>query len=191
VLVDGVDLKDIDTEQWHKYISVLQQDFLQYVFTDVEHNVSFGDVAHGDDKKLYDSSLKLAEASEFVAKLPYKDATVLNKWMEDDSGKKGTELSGGQWQRLALARSFYRDSPIVILDEPTSAIDALAESRIFGRIFAATNDKTVLTISHRFSTVKKADEIIVLDEGVIVERGKNAELLKNKGHYYNMFESQL
>ena len=191
VLVDGVDLASIETEQWHRYISVLQQDFLQYIFTDVEHNVTFGDIAHGNDEKLYDASLKMAEAKEFVDKLPQRDATVLNKWMEDEDGEKGTELSGGQWQRLALARSFYRDSPIVILDEPTSAIDALAESRIFSRIFAASNEKTVLTISHRFSTVKKADEIIVLDEGVIIERGKNAELLKKKGHYYNMFESQL
>lgn len=191
VLIDGVDLADITTAEWHKYISVLQQDFLHYMFTDVRDNVEFGDISRPGDKQRYDNAIKQSESKSFVAKLPNKDATMLNKWMEDEDGKAGTELSGGQWQRLAIARSFYRDSPFVILDEPTSAIDALAESRIFERIFNASNKKTVLTISHRLSTVKKAGEIIVLAEGEIVERGNHATLVTAQGQYFHMFESQL
>ena len=190
VLIDGVDLADINTAEWHKYLSVLQQDFLTYIFTDVKSNVEFGDIANPDDKQRYEVSTRQAEARGFIDKLPHKDTTILNKWMEDEGGEPGTTLSGGQWQRLALARNFYRDSPFVILDEPTSAIDALAEARIFQRIFNASNKKTVLTISHRLSTVKKADEIIVLDDGKIVERGVHAELVKSKGQYFHMFESQ-
>ena len=110
--------------------------------------------------------------------------------MEDDNGNKGVELSGGQWQRLALARNFYRDAPIIILDEPTSAIDALAESRIFKRLFAV-HDKTIVTVSHRLTTVQRADVIYVFDNGRIVESGTHRELVEKKGHYYRMFESQL
>jgi ATP-binding cassette subfamily B protein len=99
-------------------------------------------------------------------------------------------LSGGQWQRLALARNFYRDSPIIILDEPTSAIDALAESRIFKHLFA-DKKRTVITISHRLTTIEKADIIYMLQEGKLVEQGTHDELVKKHGAYYTMFESQL
>ena len=110
--------------------------------------------------------------------------------MEDNKGNNGIDLSGGQWQRLALARNFYRNSPIIILDEPTSAIDALAESRIFKHLFA-DQSKTVITISHRLTTIEKADVIYMLQEGQIVERGTHDELVKKKGAYYTMFESQI
>ena len=116
--------------------------------------------------------------------------TELNKWNEDDDGNPGTNLSGGQWQRLALARNFYRDAPVIILDEPTSAIDALAESRIFSRLFKEKN-KTIITISHRLTTVKKADVIYMMKNGKIVERGTCDELVAKKGEFYSMFESQI
>ena len=102
----------------------------------------------------------------------------------------GVDLSGGQWQRLALARNFYRNSPIIILDEPTSAIDALAESRIFRRLFRE-KDKTIITISHRLSTIEKADMIYVLKDGVIAESGTHQELVARGGVYVEMFASQL
>ena len=105
-------------------------------------------------------------------------------------GTSGVDLSGGQWQRLALARNFYRDSPIIILDEPTSAIDALAESRIFKRLLA-DKKKTIITISHRLTTVEKADIIYMFEAGVIVEQGTHAELVAKHGAYFRMFESQL
>jgi len=114
----------------------------------------------------------------------------VNNWMEHEDSTKGVNLSGGQWQRLALARNFYRDSPIIILDEPTSAIDALAESRIFQHLFADKN-RTVITISHRLTTVEKADTIFMLQNGKLVEQGTHGELVKKRGAYYTMFESQL
>ena len=109
--------------------------------------------------------------------------------MESDDGIKGVELSGGQQQRLALARNFYRDSPVIILDEPTSAIDALAETRIFKRLFAAKN-KTIITVSHRLSTVEQADVIYMLENGRIIEQGSHSELVKKRGAYWRMFKSQ-
>ena len=110
--------------------------------------------------------------------------------MEHDDGTSGVNLSGGQWQRLALARNFYRNSPIIILDEPTSAIDALAESRVFKRLLS-DKTKTVITISHRLTTVEKADIIYMFENGKIVERGTHDKLVAKKGAYYRMFESQL
>ena len=109
---------------------------------------------------------------------------------EDDDKTTATELSGGQSQRLALARNFYRDAPIMILDEPTSAIDALAESRIFKRLFRQTG-KTLIIVSHRLTTVEKADVIYMMERGKVVERGTHEELVAKKGRYYNMFESQI
>jgi ATP-binding cassette subfamily B protein/ATP-binding cassette subfamily C protein len=100
------------------------------------------------------------------------------------------ELSGGQSQRLALARNFYRDAPIMILDEPTSAIDALAESRIFQRLFRQKN-KTLIIVSHRLTTVETADVIYMMEQGRVVESGTHAELVAKKGRYYRMFESQI
>ena len=191
IAIDGVPMPDIDIASWHRQLSVLQQDFLQYLFTDVRHNVSFGDVSKSFSRDAYSRAIEDAEAREFIDGLPRKDKTLPSTWMEDDEGNGGTAISGGQWQRLALARNFYRDSPIIILDEPTSAIDALAEARIFRKLFDKKNKKTVVTISHRMTTVEKADKIIVLDGGQIVEVGTHAELVKKKGHYYTMFESQL
>jgi ATP-binding cassette subfamily B protein/ATP-binding cassette subfamily C protein len=191
VTLDGQSIEDLDLASWHKNISVLQQDFEHYIFTDVEHNVYFGDVSHPFDKDLLTDSLKKAEADTFTDKLPNKLKTYPSPWMEDDDGNKGVDLSGGQWQRIALARNFYRDAPIIILDEPTSAIDALAEARIFKRLFARSNERTVITISHRLSTVQKADSIIVLVDGRITETGTHQELVKQKGDYYKLFESQI
>ena len=109
---------------------------------------------------------------------------------QDNDEATATELSGGQYQRLALTRNFYRDAPIIILDEPTSAIDALAEARIFKHLFAA-KDKTIITISHRLSTIQKADVVYMMQDGKILERGTAKELIERKGAFYTMFESQL
>jgi ATP-binding cassette, subfamily B, bacterial len=191
LMLDDVPLSNISVQSWHKQLSVLQQDFEQYVFTDIKNNVYFGDVSSPPDNARIADALRQAEAQGFIDKLPQKLKTYPSTWMEDDEGNKGTALSGGQWQRLALARNFYRNAPVIILDEPTSAIDALAEARIFNRLFAKSNQKTVITISHRLTTVEKADLIVVLQEGSIVERGTHAELVAKKGAYYTMFESQI
>ncbi len=116
--------------------------------------------------------------------------TALSPWIEDEDGAPGVDLSGGQWQRLALARNFYRDAPVIILDEPTSAIDALAEARIFKQLFA-DKKKTIIAISHRLTTIKKADVAYMMQDGKIVEQGTCDELIVKKGAFYRMFESQL
>lgn len=190
VLVDGKDLATVDIASWHNYISALQQDYLRYIFTSVKENVYFGDVGRPFDQKRYTAAITNAEADKMIAKLPKKDDSYIITWMQHEDGTPGVSLSGGQSQRLALARNFYRDSPIIILDEPTSAIDALAESRIFKHLFAAKN-RTVITISHRLTTVEKADVIYMLQNGKVVEQGTHKELVANKGSYYTMFESQL
>lgn len=190
ILLDGVDLSEYDTASWHKQLGVLQQEFIRYNFATTGDNVRFGDVDSPYDPKRMQEALKLAEAEHFVAKLPQGADTYVNNWMEDSKGNKGVQLSGGQWQRLALARDFYRQAPIVILDEPTSAIDALAEARIFKHLFD-DKQRTVITVSHRLSTVQKADVIFMLEDGALVESGTHTELVAKQGRYVRMFGSQL
>jgi ATP-binding cassette subfamily B protein/ATP-binding cassette subfamily C protein len=190
VLVDGMNLKEIRIRDWHRQLGTLQQHSSPYDFASAKDGVIFGDVDRPYDEERYQNALAGAEAKSFVSKLPKGDQSLVNPWMEDEEGNKGVNLSGGQWQRLALARNFYRDSPIIILDEPTSAIDALAESRIFKRLLK-DKSKTIITISHRLTTVEKADVIYMLKDGKIVEQGTHAELIKKRGEYFTMFESQL
>lgn len=190
VLLDDEQLQHIEVASWHKLLGVLQQDFLTYDFATAKDNVHFGDVSMPLDPQRFDAALDKAEAHTFLDKLPKGvDNYVLN-WMEHEDGTKGVDLSGGQWQRLALARNFYRDSPIIILDEPTSAIDALAESRIFKHLFSE-KDRTIITISHRLTTIEKADTIYMLQDGTVVEQGTHKELVQKRGVYFTMFESQL
>lgn len=190
VLLDNTDLNDIAIEAWHKKLGVLKQDYLEYGFATARDNIYFGDVTAPLDNARLEQAIKRAEAKTFLEKLPKKLDSYVHPWMEDDEGNAGTDLSGGQWQRLALARNFYRDSPILILDEPTSAIDALAEERIFQHIFA-DKKRTVITISHRLTTVKKADVIYMLKNGEVVEQGTHDDLVAKHGEYYTMFKSQL
>lgn len=190
VLIDGNDMKDIRISSWHKHLSVLQQNYLEYQFATAKENIVYGDVESPYDQRNFDASMDRAEARKFLEKLPKGTDSYVNNWMEHDDGVKGADLSGGQWQRLALARNFYRNSPVIILDEPTSAIDALAEERIFDHLFA-DRKHTVVTISHRLSTIEKADVIYMLQNGKIVEQGTHAKLVKARGAYYSMFKSQL
>jgi ATP-binding cassette subfamily B protein/ATP-binding cassette subfamily C protein len=190
VLLDGVDMEKYDIASWHRHLGALQQDYLSYGFASAKDNVYFGDVSQPFDQARFDAALDRADARKFLEKLPKGVDNFVLTWMEHNDGTKGVDLSGGQWQRLALARNFYRDSPIIILDEPTSAIDALAEARIFKNLFA-DKKRTVVTISHRLTTVEKADVIYMLQDGRIVERGTHKELVAKRGAYYTMFESQL
>lgn len=190
ILVDGVDLREINVTSWHKLLGVLQQDAVRYNFTTARDNVRFGAVDETYTEERLMQALRAAEADKFTAKLPRGLDTYVNNWMEDNEGNKGTDLSGGQWQRLALARDFYRQAPIIILDEPTSAIDALAEARIFKKLFTQ-KDRTIVMISHRMSTIERADKIYLFEEGKMIESGTHAELKKAKKRYYRMFESQM
>ncbi|MEP6710299.1 MAG: ABC transporter ATP-binding protein [Candidatus Saccharibacteria bacterium] len=190
VLLDAQNLREISIDSWHRQLGVLQQDYLAYPFATAGENIYFGDVSKSLDNERLEHALDRAEARSFLKKLPRGLDNYVSTWMQASDGTNGVDLSGGQWQRLALARNFYRDSPIIILDEPTSAIDALAEARIFKHLFA-DKKRTVVTISHRLTTVEKADVIFMLQEGRIVEQGTHAELVKKRGAYYAMFKSQL
>lgn len=190
ILLDGTPLDDYDVSTWHRNLGVLKQDFIIYGFATAKDNVTFGDVSRPFSKKRFDDALEKAEARKFLEKLPRGIDNYIDTWMEDDEGNTGVNLSGGQQQRLALARNFYRGNQIIILDEPTSAIDALAEDRIFKHLLSS-KDKTIITISHRLNTVKRADVIFMLEDGKLVEQGTHKELVEKKGAYYKMFESQL
>lgn len=190
VLLDGTPLGEFSVASWHKQMGILQQQYLAYGFATARENVYFGDVSEPYDEARFSRAVDLAEARTFLEKLPKGFDNYVINWMEDGDGNKGVDISGGQWQRLALARDFYRNSPLIILDEPTSAIDALAEARIFEHLFAETH-KTIVVISHRMTTVKKADVIFMLKDGEIVERGTHDELVEKHGEYYRMFKSQL
>ena len=133
------------------------QDFVKYYFATIGENIAFGDVNKKPTESNIKTALKKSELDKVVAGLKYQRDTFIERWMaSDDDQATATELSGGQEQRLALARNFYRDSPIIILDEPTSAIDALAEDRIFNELFSSK--KTIIAISHRLSTIEKGGE---------------------------------
>ena len=189
VLIDGKRLTPRRVASWHRGIAVLGQDFLRYNFATANDNVWYGDVSRPKDEERMARALAQAEAIGFVSKLPQGGDTYVDKWMEIGDAK-GVDLSGGQWQWLALARNFYRDAPVIILDEPTSAIDAAAEARIFQNLFHQ-KDKTIITVSHRLSTVKKADKIFFMVDGNIVEQGTYDELVAARGAFYEMFKAQM
>ena len=190
VYVDDANLAEISSDDWHKYLGVLTQDSNRYAFATARDNILLGDVMHPVSNERFEAALDAAEARTFLEKLPKGLDNYVNQWIEHDDGTPGVDLSGGQWQRLALARNFYRNSPIIVLDEPTSAIDALAESRIFERLLKE-EDKTIITISHRVTTIEKADIIYMFEDGKIVEQGTHAELVAKNGQYVRMFKSQL
>jgi len=190
VMLDEQCLRDIAPESWHRFIGLLDQDFISYYFATIKENIMFGDVSKPSNTRDMAEAIDKAEFRDVVEKLNRGMDTYIQRWMANNTDEvSATELSGGQYQRLALARNFYRDSPVVILDEPTSAIDALAEARIFKYLFSS--DKTVITISHRLSTVQKADVIFMMKEGKLVEQGSYRELLAQNGEFVRMFESQI
>ena len=190
ITLDGVDLAEFSLDSWQKQLAVLQQDYLSYGFATARDNVFFGKVAKPFDQEAFDRALEKAEAADFVGKLPKGADSYVSPWMAHEDGTNGVDLSGGQWQRMALARNFYREAPIIILDEPTSAIDALAESRIFNHLFA-DKTQTLIIISHRLTTIERADVIYMLKDGRVVERGTHDELVAKKGEFFTMFESQI
>jgi ATP-binding cassette, subfamily B, bacterial len=185
ILLDGVDLNDWDIDILRSRIGVIFQNFVQYQFT-VGENIGVGDVAHLDDRKEWEIAADKGMATPFVKDLPAGFDTQLGKWF-----KGGRELSGGQWQKIALSRAFMRsNADILILDEPTAAMDAAAEMDIFDRFRSLTQDRMVVLISHRFSTVRMADKIVVMASGEIIEQGSHEQLLKAGGRYAHLFSLQ-
>ncbi|WP_310412156.1 ABC transporter ATP-binding protein [Chamaesiphon sp. OTE_8_metabat_110] len=185
ILLDGVDLQDWDVDVLRRRIGVIFQNFVQYQFT-VGENVGVGDIEHLEDRKEWEIAASKGMATPFIDVLPEKFDTQLGKWF-----KGGQELSGGQWQKIALARAFMRsDADILILDEPTAAMDAEAEMNIFNHFRSLTQDRMVVLISHRFSTVRMADKIVVMASGEIIEQGSHEQLLKAGGRYAHLFSIQ-
>jgi ATP-binding cassette subfamily B protein len=183
ILINGVDLRQLDPAQWYAHLGTLFQDFVQYKLT-VRDNVLFGDPSRTDEAAMVEAVRK-AGASELVRELPGGYDQILGTEFAD-----GEQISGGQWQKLAIARAFYQAAPVLIMDEPTSAIDAEAEFEIFTNLEAEYRDRTLILVSHRFSTVRNADRILVIEDGRIVERGTHDDLLAAGGRYAAMFTAQ-
>ncbi|MBX7194850.1 MAG: ABC transporter ATP-binding protein/permease [Sandaracinaceae bacterium] len=185
ILLDGLCLEAWDETALHRRIGVIFQDFVQYQLT-VGENVGAGDVLAFEDEARWTEAAEKGTALDFVRAFPNGFRTQLGKWFED-----GRELSLGQWQKIALSRAFMRkDADILVLDEPTASMDAEAEARIFARFRALTAERTAILISHRFSTVRMADTILVIEHGRILEQGSHAELLAKGGRYAHLFTLQ-
>lgn len=185
ILLDGLDLQEWDVDVLRRRIGVIFQNFVRYQFT-VGENIGVGDVDYVEDKNRWMSAAEKGMALPFIEHLPDKFQTQLGKWFKD-----GQELSGGQWQKIALARAFMRThADILVLDEPTSAMDAQAEFDIFNHFRALTKNQMVFLISHRFSTVRMADKIVVIEAGEVVEQGTHEELLQAQKRYATLFSLQ-
>jgi ATP-binding cassette subfamily B protein len=183
ILLDGVDLRDYSIEDLHSQIGVIFQDFMRYEMT-ARENIAVGDIKLAQNGAVYQAARK-SMADEVIEKLPKGYEQLLGLRFEG-----GVDLSGGEWQKIALARAYFRDAQLVILDEPTASLDARSEYEVFQRFAELTAGKTALLISHRFSTVRMADRIVVLENGKIAEQGSHSQLLTLGGRYAAMFELQ-
>ncbi len=184
ILLDGIDLREYKLEDLHHEMGVIFQDFMRYEMT-ARENIGVGRVEREHSQSEIEHAAEQSLAASVVAKLAGNYDQMLGRRFEG-----GVELSGGEWQRVALARAYLRDAQLLILDEPTAALDARSELEVFERFAELTEDKMALLISHRFSTVRMADRIVVLEGGRLVEEGTHAQLIALGGRYAGMFEMQ-
>lgn len=184
ILLDGVDLKEYDLDELRLNVGIIFQDYLRYQMT-LSQNIAAGNIMEQDNKTLIESAAKQSLADTLIEKLPAGYEQMLGKRFAT-----GVDLSGGEWQKVALARAYMKDAQLLILDEPTAALDARAEYEVFQRFAALTKGKSAVLISHRFSTVRMADRILVLDKGQLAEIGSHEELILKKGRYAELFELQ-
>jgi len=184
IQVNGLNIRTYNLKNYRHALSALFQDFAQYPFS-AKDNIHFGDITKKSKIKDIKNAAKLTGIHQFTASLPLRYNNPLDKEFD-----KGIEPSKGQWQRIALARALFRDSPILILDEPTSNVDPETEEQIFEDILRVAHDKIIFLVSHRFSTVRKADKILVLEYGEVKEYGSHEQLMKNNGRYRELFELQ-
>jgi ATP-binding cassette subfamily B protein len=185
ILFEGLDIREWEEAALRERIGVIFQDFARYQLR-VGENIGAGDEPHFEDGARWREAAEKGRAADFIAELPLGYDTQLGKWFRD-----GRELSGGQWQKIALSRAFMRTgADVLVLDEPTAAMDARAESEVFEHFRQLARGRITILISHRFSTVRMADQIAVLDRGRIIERGTHAELTAAGGHYAQLFSLQ-
>jgi ATP-binding cassette subfamily B protein len=184
ILLDGIDLREYDLEDLWKEIGVIFQDFVRYDMTAAE-NIAIGKIEGSNDIFHVRNAAMKSLAEGVIKRLPHEYEQQLGCRFDG-----GVDLSGGEWQKIALARAYLRDAQVLILDEPTASLDAKSESDVFHRFAELTSGKMALLISHRFSTVRMADRILVLADGKIVEEGPHDRLMQAGGRYAEMFELQ-
>jgi ATP-binding cassette, subfamily B, bacterial len=184
IAVDGIDLRSFRAEDWRRQISVIFQDYVRYHLT-AQENIWFGDVGRPADAERIREAARRTGADEVIERLTHSYQTYLGKQFED-----GAELSGGEWQKVALARAFLRSTPILVMDEPSAALDARAEYEVFRQFHELAAGRTAILISHRLSTVRMADCIYVLEDGRLIESGQHDQLVSLGGTYARLFETQ-
>ena len=185
ILLDGYNIKEYDTDDLYAMFGIIFQDFGKYAVS-VKENIRFGQLdREAGDPEIIEAA-EQSTASQFIENLPDKYETPLMRYFEEN----GIELSIGQWQKLSIARAFYSDSDVIILDEPTASLDAIAEQDIYNQFDRLRKDKTCIFVSHRLSSATVANKIIVLEQGAVIEEGNHAELMKKRGVYYELFTTQ-
>lgn len=184
ILLDGININRFNKAEYQAFFGVIFQDFFRYEFT-VKENIAIGNIDELENQSKIETAAKLSLADDVVSELKHGYNQQLGKRFSN-----GQELSGGQWQKVALARAYMKNAEVMILDEPTSALDAKAESEVFERFIGLTEGKTSIIISHRFSTVRQADRILVLEHGKVLEIGTHSELMQNQTLYAELFSLQ-
>jgi ATP-binding cassette, subfamily B, bacterial len=184
ILLDGVELRDYNLEDLRRNVGVIFQDFVRYDFL-LRENIAVGNIAELENEPVIQEAAERSLADSVAERLGGHYDQMLGRRFE-----QGVDLSGGEWQKVALARAYMRDAQLLILDEPTAALDARAEYEVFLRFSELTKGKMAVLISHRFSTVRMADRILVLRAGEIVEQGTHESLLEEAGLYAELFQLQ-
>ena len=185
ILVNGIDLRELSRDEWYRYLTILSQDYAHYESFSVANMIALGNTEHDTNIGQVEKAAAMSESTSFIRAWESGFDQILGKQFEN-----GVDPSKGQLQRLALSRALYRNPKVLVLDEPTSAVDADAEAKIFESLEALPRDHSLILISHRFSTVRSADRIYVISDGEITEKGSHSELLERNGLYAGLFKKQ-